>query len=204
MEPNAYHNAENWDDDSDSFMVEWRIDIKSATIIETATKIVKQVSNWRSVGITWVRLEPRTTRTTRNSLIELSWERAKPRSLAGVAETYLMLKRLIIADDSPELIKRIGHATVDENLNKAVMNNTNSDVNSGVSSEEPEFAWTVIYQTTMQTSVRQTDRNWTDRDSEDQECFSCAVVRCGEVECAKQDVVSLSAIPWTEIALNNG
>ena len=73
MEPNAYHKAEYWDDDdSDSFMVEWRTDIKSATIIETETKTVKQVSNWRSAGITWVRLELRTTRTTRNALNELS------------------------------------------------------------------------------------------------------------------------------------
>ena len=35
-------------------MVEWRMDIKSATIIETATQIVKKVSNWRSSGITFV------------------------------------------------------------------------------------------------------------------------------------------------------
>ena len=80
-----------------------------------------------------------------------------------------MLKRLVIVDDSQDLVKKIGHETVNENLNNDVMNNTNSDVNSGVSSEEPEFAWTVICQTTMQKSVRKTDTNWTDRDSEDQE-----------------------------------
>ena len=125
MEPNAYHKAECWDDDdSDSFMVEWRMDIKSATIIETATKIVKRVSNWRSAGVTCVKLEPRATRTTRNALNELSWERAKPRSLADGTETYLVLKRLVIANDSQELIKRIGHETVNENLNNDVMNST--------------------------------------------------------------------------------
>ena len=64
-------------------------------------------------------------------------------------ETHLVLKRLVIADDSQELIKSICHETV-ENLNKAVMNNTNSDVNSGVSSEEPEFAWTVLCQAMSQ------------------------------------------------------
>ena len=174
MEPNAHHKAEYWDDDStstvehsDSFMEELRMDIKSATIIETATKIVKQVSNWRPAGITWVRWGPRaavltpntaaTTRTTRNALNELSWDRAKPRSLADGTETYLVLKRLI-ARDSQELIERIGHETVNENL-KNVMDNTNSEVNSGVSSEEPEFAWTVICQTTMQKSVSKTDTN---------------------------------------------
>ena len=102
MEPNAYPKVEYWDDDddSDSFVVEWRMDIKSATIIETTTQIVKQVSNWRSASITWVRLEPRTTRTTRNDWNEFSWERAKLRSLADGTETHLMLKRLVIADDS--------------------------------------------------------------------------------------------------------
>ena len=73
MEPTTHYKTEYWDDDDcDSFMVEWRMDIKSATIIETAIMIVNQVSNLRSVGITWVRLEPGTTRTTRNALHELS------------------------------------------------------------------------------------------------------------------------------------
>ena len=90
MEPNAYHKAEDWDDgDSDRFMVEWRMDIMSATVVEAATKIVTQVSNWTSVDITWVRMEPRTTRTTRNALNELSWDRAKSTSLADGIETYL-------------------------------------------------------------------------------------------------------------------
>ena len=76
------------------------------------------------------------------------------------------------------------------------MNNTNSDVNSVVSSEEPEFAWTVLCQAMTQKTVRKADTNWTDRNSEDQECFSFVVVRCGDVECAKQDVVSLRAIQF--------
>ena len=108
MEPSAYHKAECWDDDS--FTVEWRmdvfrevkalkehkVDITSATITETSTKIVKQVSNWRPAGTSWLKLEPKaavltpnttaTTRTTRNTLNELSWDRAKPRSLAGGVE----------------------------------------------------------------------------------------------------------------------
>ena len=92
-QPSVHHKAKCWDDDdSDSFTVEWRmdvfqdvkalkehkVDIKSATITQTTTKIVKQVSNWRPAGITWVRLEPgaavltpntaATTRTTRNVL----------------------------------------------------------------------------------------------------------------------------------------
>ena len=54
MEPNTHHKAEYWDDDdSGSFMAEWRMDIKSAITIETATKIVKQVSTWRSAGKKW-------------------------------------------------------------------------------------------------------------------------------------------------------
>ena len=89
---------------------------------------------------------------------------AKPRSLADGTETYFVLKRLVIADDSQILIKRIGHEAVNENLNKAVINNTNSEVTARVSSEEPEFAWTDLCQTTTQKSVRNTDTNWTDRD----------------------------------------
>ena len=82
---------------------------------------------------------------------ELSWDRAKPRSLAGGMETYLMFKRLVIADDSQEWIERIGHETVAENLNKAVMNSTHPEVNS----EEPECVWTVFCQAMTQKSVRQ-------------------------------------------------
>ena len=81
MEPHAYHKAEYWDEDdstktvvhSVSFRVEWRMDVfqdvkalkehivdsEAATIIGTATKIVKQVSKWRPAGITRFRLEPR-------------------------------------------------------------------------------------------------------------------------------------------------
>ena len=105
---------------------------------------------------------------------ELSWERVKPGSLADGTEIYIVLKTLVIADDCQELIKRIGHETVNENLNNDVMKNMKSHVNLGVSSEEPEFAWTLLCHTTKQKSVKKTDTNWTDRDSEDQ---------CGDVVC---------------------
>ena len=134
-------------------MKEHHVDFEVSTIIGTKTKIVKQVSSWRQAGITWVRMDPRAALSP-NTSDELSWDRAKPRSLADGTETHLVLKRLLIADDSQELIKRIGHETVNENLNNDVVNNTNSDLNSGVSSEEPEFAWTVLCQTTTQKSVR--------------------------------------------------
>ena len=139
---------------SDSFMVELRIDvfqdvkamkehkvdIKVSTIIGTEAKIVKQVSSWRPAGITWVRLEPRTTRTTRNTSDEVSWDRAKARSLAGGTAIYLALNRLDIAYDIEELIEGIGDEAVAENLNDAGMKSANSEV----SSEEPEFVWTVL------------------------------------------------------------
>ena len=70
--------------------------------------------------------------------------------------------------------------------------NLNTEVNSGVSSEESEFVGTVI-QTMMQKSVRKADKNWTDRESEDQKGFSYVVVRRGDDECAKRDMISLSA-----------
>ena len=74
------------------------------------------------------------------------------------------------------------------------MNDTNSEVNSGVSSEGPEFVWTGLCQTSTQKPVSKTDTSQTDQDSEHQACFTCVVVRCGDVECTKQDMVSLSAI----------
>ena len=77
----------------------------------------------------------------------------------GGIGTYLVLKRLVIANDSKELIERISHETVDENLINDVMNNTNSEVNS----EEPEFIWAALCQTMTQKSVRKTDTNRTDR-----------------------------------------
>ena len=129
-------------------------------------------------------MTPNTAATTRNTSDELFWDRA------GGMANYLVLNRLDIAYD----IERIGHEAVAENLNDAVMNSANSDV----SSEEPEFFWTVLCQVMTQNSVRKADTNGTDRDSEDQECFSCETVRNGDrvidVECTKQDVIALSAV----------
>ena len=106
----------------------------------------------------------------------------------------LVLNRRDFACNIEELIERIGHETVVENLNNAVMNSTNPEVNS----EEPECVWSVLCQAMTLKSVRKSDTNRTDRDSEDQKCFSCVTVRIGDrainVECTKQDVVALSAI----------
>ena len=81
------------------------MDIEVSTIIGTETKIVKQVSFWRPAGITWVRLKPSTAD-------ELSWDRAKARSLAGGIAISLVLRGLNIANDIEELIERIGHERV--------------------------------------------------------------------------------------------
>ena len=93
--------------------------------------------------------------------------------MAGGTAIYLVRNRLDVAHDIEELIERIGHEAVAENLNDAVMNSTNSEV----SSEEPEFVWTVLCQTMTQKSVRKADTNRTDQDSEDHKCFSCVTVR---------------------------
>ena len=63
--------------------------------------------------------------------------------------------------DIEELIERIGHDEVAKNLNDAVMNSTNSEV----SSEKPEFVWTVLCQAMTKKSVWKADTNWTDQDS---------------------------------------
>ena len=79
MEPNAYHQAEDLDDNdnatkdglSDRVMAELRIDVfqdvkamtehnvdlEVSTIIGTETKIVEKVSSWKLAGITWVRMD---------------------------------------------------------------------------------------------------------------------------------------------------
>ena len=129
----------NSDDDarmcghSDSFMVDLRMDvfqdvkamkehkedIKVSTIIGTEAKVVKQVSSWRPAGITWVRAGPRAPALTPNAAAntsdELSWDRAKARSLAGG-------DRLDVAYDIKDFIERVGHEAVAENLNDAAMN----------------------------------------------------------------------------------
>ena len=80
---------------------------------------------------------------------------------------YLVRSGLDVAYDVEEMIERIGHEAVAENLNDAVMNSTNSEL----SSEEPDFVWTVFCQTMTQKLVRKADTKRTDQDSEDQKCF---------------------------------
>ena len=117
---------------------------------------------------------------------------------------YIVLNRLDIAYDIEELIERIGPEAVAENLNDAGMNCANSEV----SSEEPEFFWTVLCQAVKQKSVKKADTNWTDQDSEDQKCFSCVIVRIGDrvinVECTKQNVIASNALPSESYTLITG
>ena len=117
--------------------------------------------------------------------------------MAGGTAVYLVLNRLYIAFDVEELIGRIGHEAVAENLNDAGMNCANSEV----SSEEPEFVWTVLCQAMTQKSVRKAYTGSTDQDSEDQKCFSFVTVRVGDrvinVEFTKQVGIALSAIQST-------
>ena len=145
-----------------------------------------------------------TPKTAANTSDELSWDRAKARSLAGGIAIYLVLDRLDITCDIEELIERIGHEAVSENLNDAGMNSKNSEVHS----EEPDCVWTVLCQAMAQKSVRKTDTNWTDQDSKDQKCFSCVTMRIGvrviNVECTKQDVIALSAIQSESYSLTTG
>ena len=104
----------------------------------------------------------------------------------------------------PSVYRTHCHEAVSESLNDAVMSSTNSEV----SSEEPEFVWTVLCQAMTQKTVRKADTNWTDQDSEDQKCFSCVTVRIGgrviNVECTKQDMIALSAIQSESYSLTTG
>ena len=165
--------AENFNDDdnatkdghSDSVMVGLRIDVfqdvkamkertvdfEVSTIIGTETKIVKQVSSWRQAGITWVRVGPRAAALTPNTSDELSWDHAKARSLADGTAIYLVLNRLDIPYDIEELVEGISHETGVENLNNAVMNSADRNLPS---LGEPEFVWTVLYQSMTQKSVK--------------------------------------------------
>ena len=79
------------------------------------------------------------TRTTRNTSDELSWDRANARSLAGGTAIYLVLTRLDVAHDIEELIERIGHEAVAENLNDAVMNGTDSGLASSLPNNDAEI-----------------------------------------------------------------
>ena len=76
-----------------------------------------------------------TPNTAANTLGELSWDRSKERSFAGGIAFYLVLDNgLDIVYDIEELIEKIGHEAVAENLNNAGMNSTNSEVGP----EKPE------------------------------------------------------------------
>ena len=186
MDRNAYHIAEdlNGDDDastylhSDSFMLELRIEVfqgvksdegaqsghrgpdrQASLILETSWYHVGQIGTESSSADA---PNTATTRTTRNTSDELSWDRAKARSLAGGTAIYLVLNRRDFAYNIQELIERIGHETVVENLNNAVMNRVDKKLPS---SEEPEFVWTVLCQAMTQKSVRKADASWTEQDS---------------------------------------
>ena len=68
---------------------EHKVDFEVAALIGTETKIVKQVSSRRPVGITWVRMEPRAAALTPKTSDKLSWDPAKAGSLAdGTAFSY--------------------------------------------------------------------------------------------------------------------
>ena len=119
---------------------EHKVDSALATIVGAKTKIAKQVGDCRPAGITRFRLEPRgavlpdtaaSTRTTRNTSNGLSWDRANPRSLAGGMVSYLVLKRLVIAYDSEELIEGGGHEFPSPNY-KMVFGNLGDEERKGV------------------------------------------------------------------------
>ena len=128
-----------------------------------------------------------TTRTTRNTSGELSWERETNR----------------IGYEA--LIERIVHDAIAANLTKGEMNSVNKKLSS---LEEPEFTWTVLYHDTKQKSVRKDDTSRTDQDSEDQQHFSCEIERLGDcvidVGCAKQEVISSSALQSECYGFNTG
>ena len=158
MEPNAYDKAVGVNDDdnantevhSDSFGVGWtievfqnmtsmkehKVDIEVSTIIGTETKIA------------WVKLTPTASE-------ELSWDRAKARSLAGGIAIYLVFDRLNIAYDIEELIERISHEAVAEHLNDAGKNSANLEV----SVEEPKFVWTFLLCRAMTQSRAMTQKS---------------------------------------------
>ena len=65
---NAYHKAEDLNDDDDASLHGRKIDegaqsdVKVSTIIGTEANIVSQVSSWNPTGIKWVRVELRAQR----------------------------------------------------------------------------------------------------------------------------------------------
>ena len=127
MEPSAYHKAVdgNVDDNastevhSDSFRVEWTIEVFQNMTSMTEHKVDVEMSTIIETKITWVRLNP-------DASDELSWDRTKARSLAGGIAVYLVLDWLNIACDIEELTERMSHEAVAKHLNGAGKNSANS------------------------------------------------------------------------------
>ena len=110
-------------------MLEHKVNISVISIIGREAKILKRVLSWSPAGFTWkanpkhareliawVGLEQSkaaapspgtaaTTKTMRNTLDELLWERAKAVSSAGGAATYLAMDRSTLPTSSAEQIK---------------------------------------------------------------------------------------------------
>ena len=141
-----------------------------------------------------------TTKTMRNALGELPWDRAKAVSCALGTATYLAM-------DRPDIAHSIRTANQDIAEPK-VRTEARLKRVARYLLGEPELIWTGPSQEMPTKLVVRTDANWTGQVSKDQQCFSCAVVRFGkhviDVVCAKQDVVSLSAPESEFYAMTSG
>ena len=103
-----------------------------------------------------------TPNTAANNSDEISLDLARARSLVGGTAISLVFNWLDVAFEMEELIERIVHVAIAENLDDAGMSSANSEA----SSEEPELVWAVLRQAMKQTLVRKADKNRTDRDGE--------------------------------------
>ena len=184
-------------------ILEHKVDINVIAIIGpgqgTEAKIVKRNPSWSPAGFTW-KANPKhardlvawagleqskaaaptqgtaaSTKTMRNALAELPWERAKASSSAGGTATSLAMDRLDIAVSIRGANQDIAKPKVrTEARLKRVARYLLG---------EPELIWTFPYQETPTKLVVRTDANWTGQDSKDQKCFSCVVVRFGHRCC---------------------
>ena len=209
-------------------MVEHKVDINVISIIGpgqgTEAKIVKRVMSWSPASFTW-KANPKhardliawagleqtkaaatspgtaaTTKTMRNALVELPWERAKAVLSAGGTAAYLAM-------DRPDIANSIRRANQDIAKPK-VRTEARLKRVARYLLGELELIWAFPYHEMPTKLVVRTDANWTGQNSEDQKCFSCVVVRFGkhviDVVCSKQDVVSLSAPESEFYALATG
>ena len=112
-----------------------------------------------------------TTKTMRNALEELPWDRAKAVSSSGGTATDLAL-------DRPDIAYSIRRSNQDISQPK-VRTEARLKRVARYLLGEPELIWTFLYQEMPSKLVVRTDANWTGQDSEDQKCFSCEVVRFG-------------------------